>query len=216
MKKVFSIVMSLVLVMCMSVTAFAAGGFVSSPSANQAPTIVESKNSNSNCSGTVVVTSYANRATLDDTTRTIFEQATATIQGTTDLTKLNKELAKMTNDPSNLAVSDIFNLSVTDHPGHSEHGSFDITLRADTLKNFVALLCFIDGKWVVVEDAKVTNNGTHLEFTEKGMVPYAIVVNSKGTSSSPETSDSGIVTVCLVIMAMSGAAFVYFSRKVKA
>ena len=221
MKKVFFIVLSLALVMCFSVTAFAAGGFVSSPSANQAPTVVESKNSNSNCSGTVAVTSYANRNSLSNGARTVLEQAAATIQNTADLTKLNSSLNKIASDnkvnPANLAVSDIFNISVTDHAGHDGHGNFDITLSADTLKNFVALMCFVDGKWVVVEDAKVTNNGTHLEFTEKGMVPYAIVVNSKGAAApSPETADSGIVYLCLMVMAMSGAAFVYLLKKAKA
>jgi len=221
MKKVFSIVLSLVLVMCMSVTAFAAGGFVSSPSANQAPTVVEFENSDSNCSGTVIVTSYADRNSLSDGARTILEQAAATIQNTADLTKLNDSLSQIASqnkvNPADLAVSDIFNISVTDHAGHDGHGNFDIVLSADTLKNFVALMCFIDGKWQIVEDAKVTNNGTHLEFTEKGMVPYAIVVNSKGaTAPSPETADSGFVVACLLVMAMSGAAFVFLSKKDKA
>ena len=109
-------------------TVFAAGGFVSSPSANQAPTVVKGENSNKNCNGTVVVTSYANRATLDTAARTVFEQATASIKGSADLTKLNNSLSKIASDnkinSANLAVSDIFNISVSNHAGHENHGNF--------------------------------------------------------------------------------------------
>lgn len=218
MKKVLSICLVLVMMMCMSITASAEGAFVSSPSNNKAPTLVECENESADCKAEIIITSYTDRSTLTDTSREIFEKASETIRKTDDLSTLNSSLADVAKDNkvavTDLAVSDLFFVSSTDCADHSEHGDFDVTLKADTLKNFVGLLIYDNGEWKLVKDAKVTNNGTHLEFSNTTLAPYAIVVNSSATNTnSPETEDNSLIPVCAVAMVVSGAALLFVMKK---
>ena len=145
MKKVLAICLMIVMVVSMSVTSFAApGGFVSSPSGNPAPTVVDFDPSNDNCTGWLVITPYGDREDLSDVLRSLLEKAYNDIVNSDDLTKLNAELAKIAADKNiegkNLAVSDLFDIHVTGCDFHDGHFGFDITLDADKLSSFVGLL----------------------------------------------------------------------------
>ena len=178
MKKLLSVCLALVMVISFGVTALAEGGFVSSPSGNPAPEIVKPSD------GKIVITPYSNCGQLSEAERKNLEAAYNSINGTENLVDLNrglKDIAKDKNiDPSNLAVSDLFNVS-----NNGASGTHTLELKADTFKNFVALMVYVNGEWKIVDDAKL--QGTNLVFTANYFGPYAVVVNTADDTKSPQT-----------------------------
>ncbi|MBO5269651.1 MAG: hypothetical protein J6B77_02620 [Clostridia bacterium] len=212
MKKVLIIFATVALLMSMSIYAFAApGGFVSSPSGNKAPTLVESNN-NAGCDAKVVVTAYGDRSDLAEAERLALEAAYTSVVNTPDVSVLNdaiKDLAdayKVTT--SELAVSDLFDVSTTAcSAGHSSH-SFNVTLEAETLNNFVCLLRYSNGEWFVVENVTLTQEEKKLEFVEDEFSPFAIVVS---TEKAPEyNTTSHVGTVIAVTSSVVGAGALAF------
>ena len=183
MKKILVFVLTVIFALSASLSVSAEPGkFISSPSNSQSPELIGYENSDEDCTGKLKITSYANRKTLPDEILEKFEEAYRIIASTRDLSTLNTTLTQIADDLgvdiSDLAVSDMFDISVIGCDEHADHGHFDITLRADSLKNFVCLLHYYNGSWRIVDSAKVTNNGTHLDFTEKEFSPFAVVVNT--------------------------------------
>jgi uncharacterized ion transporter superfamily protein YfcC len=222
MKKFFVLCLSLVLVAAMSTTMLAAGAFVSSPSGNPAPELVAGTNSSEDCESELVITAYGDRANLSEEARQVMEAVYAAIVGTEDLGTLNSGLAALAQSKgtttANLAVSDLFDISATDCDGnHAEHGLFDITLKAETLNNFVALLHYYNGEWRVIDNAEITNNGEYLEFTEKEFSPFAIVVSTADIEPQPASNNFGwiIAIIVAVIIILAFIWFLLFYRKKK-
>ena len=222
MKKVLAICLMIVMVVSMSVTSFAApGGFVSSPSGNPAPTVVDFDPSNDNCTGWLVITPYGDREDLSDVLRSLLEKAYNDIVNSDDLTKLNAELAKIAADKNiegqNLAVSDLFDIHVTGCDFHDGHFGFDITLDADKLSSFVGLLHMNkNGEWELVADAKVVNNNEHLQFSVDSLSPFAIVVDTTiDGGDAPQTGDNSMIYIYVILMAASALALVTILLKNK-
>lgn len=223
MKKVVVILMALVMMATMCVSVFAApGAFVNSPSKNPAPTLVEGKNEAEGCNATVVITAYGDRNDLTAEQRQKLEEAYAMIVGAENLTTLNAGLATIAQqlgvNTTDLAVSDLFDISATECDGnHDDHGHFDIALKSETLNNFVALLHYYNGEWRVVDNAEITNNGEHLEFTEKEFSPFAIVVSTADIEPQPAPNNFGwiIAIIVAVIIILAFIWFLLFYRKKK-
>lgn len=222
MKKVLAICLMMVMVVSLSVTAFAApGGFVSSPSGNPAPTVVDFDPKNDGCTAKLIITPYAERNTLPDDLKALIEKAYASIAESDDLTKLNSDLASLVAGKGiaadKLAVSDLFDAHITSCDVHEGHVDFDITLKADTLKKFVGLLHMNkDGVWELVTDAEVVNNGEHLKFSVDSFSPFAIVVDtSSGTPDAPPTGDNSMIHIYAIIMAVSALAVIVIAVKSK-
>lgn len=222
MKKVVAICLMMVMVLSMSVNVFAApGGFVSSPSGNPAPTVVEVELNNAEFTGSLVVKAYGDRHDLPDALLTTFEKAYNDIVNSDDLTKLNAELAKIASDKdinsADLAVSDLFDIHVTGYDNHGEHVEFEITLDADTLDRFVGLLHMNkNGVWELVADAEVVNDGEHLKFSVDSFSPFAIVVNTGvDTPDAPPTGDNSMIHIYVIIMAISAIAIIVIAVKSK-
>ena len=215
MKKVFAILLTALLILSFSVMSFAkVGGFVSSPTGDQAPTVDSFKPGNPDCDGKLVVTPYGERDKLPEDLRTSFENAYKSIAGASDLTKLSGDLSKIASDKKikaeNLAVSDLFNLHTTGCDTHEGHYNFEITLSSDALGKFVALLQMNSkGQWEVVSGAQVINGGKNLKFSVKTLSPLAIVVNTGTTSPDvPPTSDNWMIYVYGTVAAVSAVALV--------
>ncbi len=210
MKKVFAICLALVMVFALSVTVCAApGSFVNSPSGNDAPIIVDFENESDDCTANLDITSYGDRNSLSDADKKEMEDAYNQIKNSTDLTDmfsgLNAVVDQLDILPSDLAVSDLFHIDVTDCIKHDEHGAFKIKLSADTLKGFAGLIQYLNGEWVLIEDAKV-EDGKYLIFTADELSTFAIVVDStKSATTSPVTGDP-----TLAILA-GAVAFVLFT-----
>lgn len=222
MKKVLAICLMIVMVVSMSVTSCAApGGFVSSPSGNPAPTVVDFDPSNDNCTGWLVITPYGDREDLSDVLRSLLEKAYKDVVNSDDLTKLNAELAKIAADKNiegqNLAVSDLFDIHVTGCDFHDGHFGFDITLDADKLSSFVGLLHMNkNGEWELVADAKVVNNNENLQFSVDSLSPFAIVVDTTiDGGDAPQTGDNSMIYIYVILMAASALALVTILLKNK-
>lgn len=225
MKKIVTVLLTMMMVLSLSISAFAEpGGFVSSPSRNQAPELIKAENESEDCEAKLIITAYSDRDELSEEARKNIETAYSEIVGTQDLSSLNdaiKNIAKKLGlNTTDLAVSDMFDISATDCNGHEDHGNFDITLKAETLDNFVCLLHYYNGEWRIVDNAKVTNNGEHLEFDEDEFSPFAIVVSTVEISDGVGTIMSGgsIIAIVVFALATSGAivAAVVIKRKKKA
>ena len=215
MKKLLAICLTLVLVMCMSVTAFAAGGFVKSPSGNEAPTITDT-DKDEDCPAEVVITPYGDRDDLSEEDRKAIEEAYKDILENEDLTKLVEELKEIAEelgvDPTSLSVSELFDVSIEGCTDHSKHGNIDVTIRPNTLNNYAALLAFENGKWTVV---KTVVNNDALKFTADKWGPYAIVLSK--TNVSPQTSDATPYALAVIAFAsVIGVAVLAKSKKFEA
>lgn len=195
MKKIITLCLALVIAVSTSFTAFAVNGnFVDSPSNNQAPVLVEGKNEDEECEAELVITPYAERDTLPDVLRETLEDALNIIVDTPDIAVLNEDIVNTAKKyglkTQDLAVSDMFDIHMTGCDDHDLHGHFDVTLKADTLENFVCLLHYHGDFWHIVEGAEVTHDGTHLEFDAMEFSPFAIVVN---TAADEESADDTVV-----------------------
>ncbi len=215
MKKVSVVFMALVIMALCSFSAFAApNNFISSPSENQAPVIVEAENEDGECTAVVTITPYSKRQNLSSNSKSNMEKAYKNIVETPDLSKLNSDLEKAAKDkgvdPEKLAVSDLFNLEYTDCEVHDDHGKFRIKLSADTLKNFVGLMMFDGENWKLISDASVSDS-IYLTFTADELANFAIVVARD--SISPATGDSFPIEMIVVVMLGSLCAFAVVSRK---
>lgn len=214
MKKLVVLCLTLVMLASLGLNAFAArGSFVSSPSGNPAPLLIDWEVPDADCTATVVITSYADRDTLDDAKREEMENAYDAIANTLDLTELDADLAQLAEEkdiaPSNLAVSDLFDISYVGCEDHRDHdGYFSITFEAETLKNFVGLIYHNGEEWVLVDDAVV--DGKQLTFTTKEFSPFAIVVDTNA-----QTGDNTMIYVWSAIAAASGVLLVVIGLKNK-
>ena len=183
--------MVIMMLASISLNALAApAGFVSSPSGNAAPTVEEFTPGDEACTAKLVITPFVDKDKLPDELKTLFEKAYNSILETKDLTALNEVLKKVAADkninPQNLAVSDLFDIHYTDCDFHDGHEDFDIVLGAETLGSFVGLLHMNkSGVWEWVENARVTGNGEHLEFSVDSFSPFAIVVDTANLEVPP-------------------------------
>ncbi len=222
MKRIFALLMTLVVIVAFSTVTFADnGGFYESPSKNQAPTLESYENEDEECEATLHVTSYADRAQLSVEAQQKLAAAFDAILNATDLTTLNAELAKQAKElgiaASDLAVSDLFDITYHEEGDHSGHGAFTVTLKAETLKNFVAFLHYENSQWVLVEDAKVVD-GEKLTFTVDTLSPFAVVVNTNPSVPGSDGLPVGaIVAIVAAAVAVAGgiAFLVFFLLKKK-
>ena len=207
MKKIMMFCMVVLMMVSLCIPAVAAtGGFMSSPSANQAPELIGAENKK--CEAEIIITAYANRDQLSDDKRQALEAAYAEIVGTEDLSTLNKKVKKMANklgvDVSELAVSDLFDISMTECTDHAKHGKFDIVLNAETLENFVCLLHYYNGEWTVVKNAELSKED-YLEFSQAEFSPFAIVTYT-GEQNIQKDENALLVGIVVASSATVGVA----------
>ena len=133
------------------------------------------------------------------------EKAYDEIAANKDLTKLCPELAAVAKakgvDPKNLAVSDLFD--VTAYHTRDDHeycGTVTITLSAETLKNFVALIHRnSNGKWENVPEVVVDASESTITFSVRDFSPFAVVVDTKA-SDIPITGGQLIIPAAIMIV----------------
>ena len=222
MKKAFSIVLTMVLTLALSVSVCAAPGqFVNSPSNNDAPKIISFERNNEDCTAELIITPYAERATLPAELKTLIEKAYSDIASSQDLTELNKDLADVAAaqkiDGPNLKVSDLFDIRYEGCENHGESHTFTIVLGAETLHRFVGLLHMnLNGEWELIKNAKVINNGEALTFTVSNFSPFAIVVDtSDAEGDSPQTGVKNIAIYgsLMLVSAMAIVVLVVKGKK---
>ena len=198
MKKIIMLCLMVAIIASMSVSVFATtGGFVSSPSNNQAPKLLSVKTDGKNVTPEFDMTAYADRDELSEEARKEIEEAYASIKENVDLSSLNAALAKVAKkldvEVSELAVSDLFDLAPKDEATFEDGEKHTVAIKAETLKNFVSLLHYEDGEWVIVEDAEVSDDGKNLTFTVDGFSPFATVVSTGDAPNYGEDITAGAV-----------------------
>ena len=208
MKKFVSVAMILVLVLSCSISALAApAGFTKSPAVDSVK--VESfDNETESCVATVEVTPYAEKAELAAEKAAELEAAYKEIVGNeAAYTKALEGIATAKKIALNrLAVSDLFDATTAQDAGHEEHGAFTVTVTANNLDKFVALLHRENGAWKTVENATV--KGNQLTFTVDSFSPFAIVVATGSATDSPATGDNSQMGLWIALMAISAGAIV--------
>ena len=220
MKKFVTICVMLALVASLSFQVFAdPGSFITSPSLNPGPVIIEFVPHDPECTARLVITPYVERGTLPENLELMIEKAYALIAGTEDITTLNADLAELAAGMglagTDLAVSDLFDIHMEGCDYHEEHKDFDIILKAESLNRFVGLLHMNkDGVFELVKGAYVAGeNGDHLIFSVESFSPFAIVVDT--TDRTPDTLDSTMIRVYGTIMIASAMLLVFVLIKSK-
>ena len=209
MKKLIILLIVVAVACVMGISAFAApGGFVESPSNNGAPTLVAEDSDVG-----VAVTAYRERANKLSADRiSVFENAYKSVVSYTDVSSMTSELPKAANkvkvDPADLAVSDLFFVTVE---GKS---SAKASVKSNTFDNFVALIRYDGSAWSVV-DSELKDENT-VSFTASAGV-YAVVVS---TGATPQQSKKGCFgsiegagVLCIAATAAIAAAFVFEGKK---
>ena len=190
MKKILALLITAMLVFVMSISVFAdPGAFVQSPSANGAPVLDEE-----NSDGNIKVTAYRDREKeLNSTQIKDFEAAYKSVVSVSDLTTINSAIAdvaanvQVSND--DLAVSDLFYISLVDESKAVAGATYKLNIQSDTFKNFVCLIKRVDGKWYVVENVELKDE-TVLEFSTDDLGSYAVVVSTGDIPVYPEPAQS--------------------------
>ncbi len=210
MKKVLAICLVLVMAASAAALAFAQGGFVSSPSGNAAPVIIEVTYEDGSCEPRIVVTSYSERDTLNEEKENDMNEAYNDISESEDLTVMCPGLASVAAakgvKPSDLAVSDLFDVSAYHTIPHDYCGTITIVLSAETLRNFVALLHrHSDGEWAVVPNVIVNAEESTITFSAKDLSPFAVVVD---TSAETLPNTGANIYVPAILMAVSAISLI--------
>ena len=222
MKKVLSLVLALAMLVASSVCAFAvSNNFTQSPTGQRAPTLILGENTDEDCFAWLEITGWSDRHTVEDETREKMEEAYNQIIGAADLSDLCGDLsavaASLGIPTSALAVSDLFDISWFGCDDHRDHnGVFKIQIQPELLDNFVALMHYHNGEWVVVSDATVIGNGDILSFTAEDLSPFAIVVN-KGDNpvDPPFGGDNSMLALYIALMAGSGITLIAVGIAIK-
>lgn len=217
MKKFLFFLLTFAMIVTLGVTAFAEpGNFVTSPSKNKAPEIIDGTNDSHECTAKLVITAYADRHTLNDEKKAKIEYAYEVIVNADDITTFNVDFSdyveKIGLTGDKLAVSDLFDVSYYGCDDHEYHGGFKISLRADTLSGFVGLLHLNGDEWDYVDNATVKDDV--LTFYVEDLSPFAIVVETD-KHVPPQTGDNFHWWIYATLMAVSAVALGVVGYKLK-
>lgn len=209
MKKIFSILLVVMLLASLTVTAFA-DNFVNSAVNAGAPEVKDVVDADGNdvASG-IEITPVTGAEELDEEAQKEMEDAYESLKDVENLADINEDLKEAAGDNS-IVVSDLFNISA------KEEVSFPLklTLKNQNLDNFAALLQYVDGEWNWI-DAEV--NGDELSFEVDSLGTFAIIVFGEPATSA-QTGESSPVFFLVGAVVLAGAAAWFFmkSRKVEA
>lgn len=220
MKKLVALCLTLVLALSLSVSAFAANGaFISSPSANEAPELVDF-DAEDGCETGIKITSYADRDELNEEARKKLEEAYRQIANVIEnnafsqaLKELAKELGKAA---SELSVSDLFDISHIDDANHDGHDGYTITIKLETLENFVGIMRFDGTNWHNVKILEIDKENCTVTFFVPELGPFAVIVDNGSGSSTPPTGDNAMMMYLgAALVAAAGLVVVVANSKKK-
>ncbi len=210
MKRIVTLMIVFMLAMGLCVPAFAyPGGFVSSPSLNDEPELMAFSLDPEDGNVQLIVTPYSRRDTLNDEMKQNFEAAYSSIFENADLSKLVPGIAEFTGvDAANLAVSDLFHVHVEYMVARAvaeDVTTYTLTVDCRTLNKFEALLQKTESGWVIVENARLTDEG-YVQFDTQELGVFAVVVDIENGGVTPPTGD--MLPLFFAGLLLTAAAFV--------
>lgn len=209
MKKIFAILLAVVLVFSLSATAFA-DNFVNSAANAGAPAAASAADANGNdVASAIEITPLTDAEALDEAAQKELDDAYDSLKDAANLADVNEDLKEAAGD-KDIAVSDLFDISAKSDVTFP----LTLTLKSENLDNFIALLHFVDGEWQWV-DAEVKDD--ELTFTVDSLSPFAIIVAAEPATSAQtgETASVGFIAAA-VVLAVAAGYFFTKSRKVEA
>lgn len=220
MKKIFVLILSVVMICSLAFSAAAAPGvFLQSPSFNKNPIIIDFECSDPNWKGDIYITSFGDRNVLDLVEREKLENAYNSIKDSFGVSNLIPDIAGIAENlgvsSENLGISDLFHIGITEATG----GEFKLKLDSETIKNFVGLVYFEDGKWHVVEGATIDKDG-YLVFTTELPRAFAVVVDVDNSVVDVPITGEVVPWILMSVMAVSAAGIIvlvvsYNKKRVK-
>ena len=212
MKKVMAILIMMAMALTLSSVAFANnGGFIQSPSASNAVTLLSYKFHDAQGDDVLWVglTRYADRDMLPPEDKALLEQAYDSIVANADLTGLVNGLKKIADKlKASVGASELFDLKATINGDEAHDTPIDVVLEIEDADKFAAFIHMdAQGNWTVVEGAKINADG-NLEATLPEYSPFAIVL---ATGVNP--GDSIDIAIYASIMAVAAIAVVLVIRK---
>ncbi len=222
MKKIVVFCFAILMVFALTIPTFAApGAFVSSPSGNMAPELVNYVAETEGCVATIKITAYSERASLDEAARLELEDAYNQIANPTEDNAYSKAINQLASDKSmnvsQLSVSDLFDISASDCEGHDAHEGFTITLKSETLTNLVGILHFNGSTWDIVDVSELNKEEGTVTFNVDELSPFAFVVGDGTGADVPDDGPNNLWWIIPTVIAAGGAisAAIYFIIKKK-
>lgn len=217
MKKIIALLLTVMTVMTMSLSVFAApGNFVQSPSNNADPELIGFEITPP-CDGYLKLTSYSKRHTLPEADRKAIEAAYDEIVNAIDLSAFCDIFASHLNknkiDAKDVLVSDLFDVSLFGCTHAEPHDGFIITVKFESLEGFAGLLHRENGEWKMVEDVTVDADGKTMTFKVSSLSPFAVAVDT--SNEPPFTGDNNHLIAYAAVAVLSAAALgvVFFKLK---
>ncbi len=209
MKRILVLFLAVILCFGMSVTAFADDSseesFVQSPERDEDVILIDAILPEISGMLELIIKSYKNREEALDAYEDLLVEAFDIIADAKDLSELVSNIAELFNQKiENLAVSNLFvaytqpKASVATVTAKSTakavatanaSGDYTIIVKCDNLENFEGLLNYTGGKWSVVENAHINENG-YLEFTTESLDVFAVVASTEGDISEDTSEES--------------------------
>ena len=214
MKRVISLVLAVLVACTFAVSSFAAdtepGNFIKSPELEYEGNVVSAWFTPGEAIE-ILFTPFMNKDILSKDARVKIEKAYCSILEIPRIDQLVGGFDGIFNgNLANLAVSTLFDLSWK--MGELTRDA-TIVLGGIDLSHFVCLLHYGAEGWEIVND--ITIIGRNIQFTIGNLSPFAVVVDTTGTSDEPTSPATGdlitAVSVCGAIALGCGA--VYFISK---
>lgn len=209
--------MSALMAVTLSITAFAASGaFVGSPSATQAPELVEYK-SDSNSAAKLNIGSYADRDSMPEAAKAKLEEAyNQIVNASSDnaFSKMLNDFAKDKKiDAKDLAVSDLFDISCSED---GDQGTFKVKIKIDSIDKFVGIAHFSGEKWDLVEIVESDKESGYVTFKAGEFSPFAVLVsNGEMPSDGAPAFVLPLVISVVVVAALAVVVIILIKSKKK-
>lgn len=218
MKKIIALLLTVMTVMTMSLSVFAApGNFVQSPSNISGPELIRFTITTPSDEEYLKVTPYSKRHTLPEFERKTLEIAYDEIVNAIDLSTLCDDFAthlkKNKIDAKDVFISYLFDVTLFNCIHTQPHDSFTITVKFESLEGFAGLLHRENGEWKMVEDVTVDADGKTMTFTVDKLSPFAVAVDT--SNEPPFTGDNNHLIAYAAVAVLSAAALgvVFFKLK---
>lgn len=212
MKKLMAILVAAVMTVSMVCTSFAAGNFVTSPSdpVTNVKVTVDKDN--------IVVTPYSERkdakadnASVADAIEKDLEAAAAAAESASSVSALASTLPAAA-EKAGFKAADLKIASLLDIATKDGSSVDTVKISFAVPSNFVAVLHFTDGAWVLEADATAVKDGV-VSFEVDSLSPFAVVVGAPaqagGTApTSPQTGEAMPFAYMSMALLFAAAAIV--------